>query len=72
MTSDLKKETEKERYERYIEETIDGIKDYIRETKGKDINKYHHWEDMLEIIETFRVDMLSIMEDLKERRKEIK
>lgn len=65
VSSALRKENEieKERYERYIEETIDGIKDYVRETKGENINKYHHWKDMLEIVETFRVDMLSIIEE---------
>jgi hypothetical protein len=58
-------EGQKEIYEKYVESIIGNIKDYIRETKGEDINKYPHWRDMMEMVETFRVDILSIIEETK-------
>lgn len=56
----------KQVYERYIEEVIGGIKDYVRETKGENFDKYHSWKDTLEIVETFRVDMLALLDEIKQ------
>jgi transcriptional regulator NrdR family protein len=66
IVKNLKMDEEtKEIYREYIESIIDNIKDYVRATKCEDINKCSHWKDMFEMVETFRVDMLSVVEELK-------
>ena len=54
----------KQIYEKYIEEFTDEVKDYIKATKCEDINQCHHWEELLEITEQFRIDMLSKEQEL--------
>ncbi len=66
MVVHRKKHMDKEVYEKYIEEFIDEINDYIKGTKGSNINEYHDWIEMLKITEQFRVDMLSLLPDKKE------
>lgn len=54
----------KQIYEKYIEEFTDEVKDYIKATKCEDINQCHNWEELLEITEQFRVDMISKEQEL--------
>jgi poly-D-alanine transfer protein DltD len=57
---------DKQIYEKYIEEFIDEVKDYVKGTNGTDGMKYHDWQTMLEIAEQFRVDMLAVISVLNE------
>lgn len=58
----------KEIYEQYIEDFTDNIKDYLKRTKAEGTSINPDWRDLLQEVESFRVDILAIINDWSKLR----
>lgn len=56
---------DKQIYDRYIEEFTDDMKDYVKATKREENMNHKGWQEIIEDIEQFRVEMLSLLGEIK-------
>lgn len=56
---------DKQIYERYIEDFIGNMEDYVKLTKLEPSSTRQGWLDILEEIDAFRGEMLSLLGEIK-------